>query len=258
MAVVIVAASTACAALTNLDDLRGDAATDAAAQDEPATYVPAAGYYSYAPTPDSGDLINFVANPDASITVPFSPHMPCLVTVDAGMWSWALVEAKNHATAYTFSTAPSELLCVGTVETIVGNVATITCNPAAQFISEAVVDGGPLSQSCLGSNSLVDGSFGSSGPYSFVGNDVVNLPDGATIPSALHFEMQRTVTGNTQSGSQTVQWWLDTTTGLPLRVAVQTHVNSPSPFGATVFTESADFTIESTTPSASLPDGSSD
>jgi hypothetical protein len=59
----------------------------------------------------------------------------------------------------------------------------------------------------------------------------------------------RTVTG-TQTGSQSIEWWLDTMTGLPLRLIVDTQILSPSPYGPATFTEHADYAIESVFPAA--------
>jgi hypothetical protein len=255
-AVALLASS--CALVTNLDGLGSDDAGDGAAPDVNAVdvapetqaplllqYLPEAGVYFYDPMANAVDTLLLAGN-DSSADFPFDPRLRCVVTVDGGSWTWQLTENNVHTTTYFFDTVPGTLTSAATSEIVVGNVATVTCNPTAPFIWSDL-DSGTVAHSCEGSNSLVDGGFGSSGPYAYLGENLIAAPDGSTIANAYSFSETRTVTG-TQTGSQTIQWWLDTATGLPLRLIVVTQIESPSPFGAATFSEHADYTIESVHP----------
>jgi hypothetical protein len=246
---VIAGVVSSCAIVTSLNDLGGaDADMDAsdasdASLEHAATYVPGAGLYYYDPKQiDSGDTITFMN--DASINVTFAARMACIVDVDGGAWAWQLTEANGRVTSYFFSTSPNELDCTISAELIASNAAAIGCDPIAKFIP-VDLDSGVQAQSCLGANSLIDGGFSSSGPYSFIGVEPVDLPDGAVIEASYHFHEVRNVTG-TQTGTSAIDWWLDTTTGLPLHIVISTQVTSPSPLGPAKFDENVDYTIEST------------
>jgi hypothetical protein len=252
--------ASSCALLTNVNGLGGDggledvtldnATIDGAPESEaapPPLYLPEAGLYFYDPKPNANDTVLLSLN-DASINLPFDARLPCVVTVDGGSWTWQLTENNSHTTTYFFDTQPGTLTSATTTEVVIANTAIVTCNPTAVFIW-IPLDSGTLSHSCQGKNSLVDGGFGSSGPYAYLGEDLITSADAAPIANGYHFTETRTVTG-TQTGSQSIEWWLDTTTGLPLRLIVDTQILSPSPYGPATFTEHADYAIESVFPAA--------
>ena len=100
-------------------------------------------------------------------------------------------------------------------------------------------------QQCRGTSSGTKGAAITSGPYTFVGDDVVVVA--GTRVRAYHFRQERTLSGS-QTGTQTAQLWFAMANGLPLRNVRDVTVHTDTIVGTSTYTEHGDFRLTSLRP----------
>jgi hypothetical protein len=105
---------------------------------------------------------------------------------------------------------------------------------------------------CAGSDLLRSGSFQcrsgrgrQDGTVRVVGRGDVDV--GGKPVSVLHVRTVARISGGDQ-GSETVDWWLGTESGLPVRVAFSSHTSRKTIIGRVHYAEDADLRLLSTTP----------
>ncbi len=123
------------------------------------------------------------------------------------------------------------------------SLSTSTCDPAVVLRPE-MEPGDEWTQSCAIQASGT-GPSSTSGPHVYLGSETIQV-GGEEVP-ARHVRDERTYSG-AQSGSGTVDLWLDARTGLPIRSEWTLRIDSPSPLGTITYTESGSWTLESLIP----------
>jgi hypothetical protein len=130
----------------------------------------------------------------------------------------------------------------------VTNLATITCPPGTVVLPANPVAGSTISWSCLEANSsAVAGNGRSTTAARILGTETLSI--GGHAIAAVH-ELQRTTVTGRQTGSATENWWLDPSTGLPLRIDRTITVHTDSPIGTITYTENGSWRLSSLTPRA--------
>ena len=182
------------------------------------------------------------------------PKMPATVTHRAdGCWTLRIDYSTNHWQSYVYCPRGAGLYETGGqtferfdfVFTKVDTTATFKCTPENPTVLSGMTPGQKWDQQCTGSNTGVKGEVTTAGPYTFVGEESVDV--GGTPVPAYHFHQERSLTG-AQTGTQEADLWFDKTNGMPLRNEHHYVVDSDSPIGKIRFTETAEFRLSSLTP----------
>ncbi len=128
------------------------------------------------------------------------------------------------------------------------NIATWTCAPENLILGPTVERDKQATHLCEGKNTTpANSGFKQGGLLKFLGREVLNI-DGKDVP-VLHVEVSRTVTGTTQTGTQSLELWMSVLTSLPVRGARSSTVTTSAPFfGQLRYSESSEFQIQSLTP----------
>ena len=118
----------------------------------------------------------------------------------------------------------------------VGTTSTIKCTPENPTVLPGMTPGQRWNQRCTGASTGVKGELTTSGPYTFVGEEALDV--GGTPVAAYHFHQDRTLSG-AQTGTQVAELWFAKSNGMPLRDEHHYTVHSDSPIGKVTFTETA-------------------
>ncbi|HEY5155516.1 MAG TPA: hypothetical protein VIJ47_12320, partial [Acidimicrobiales bacterium] len=201
---------------------------------------PAPGVYRY-----SGEGTEHLDKPPLTQTQ--GPDIPGTVThLDGGCWRLRVDYSTNHWQSWDYCPASSGLtenageffqrldLVVATVDTS----SSYTCDPPVDAIRATQRAGDQWMQECRGTSTGSDGEVISSGPYTFVGPELLDI--GGTEVTALHYHRLRTLTGG-QTGTEDVNVWFDAATGLPLRNQRAITVRSSSLIGGVTYEENGSF-----------------
>jgi hypothetical protein len=213
----------------------------------PAVLRPAAGVYLYR---GSGNEALTLPPKDHAQ----GPNMPATVTHRAdGCWMLRIDYSSAHWQQWTFCPTDGGLVETGDqtfetwdfVFTTYDSATTLSCDPPSVLIRAGMKAGDTWNQRCRGTSSNTTGETVTAGPYTFVGDAVVNVA-GTKVP-AYHFRQVRRLSG-VQQGEQTVELWLDRQTGLMLRNIRSQTVHTESPIGSSTYTENGEFRVTSLTP----------
>ena len=234
----------------SMDEARRRAEADAPGTDQPADaepFLPEAGIYRY-----RGEGTEQLDKPPLTQTQ--GPEIPGTVTrLDDRCWRLRVDYSTNHWQSWDYCLTDSGLtenageffqrldLVVGKVDTS----STYTCDPPADAIRATQDAGDQWMQECRGTSTGSAGEVISSGPYTFVGPE--NLDIGGAEVAALHYHRLRNLTGG-QTGTEDVNVWFDAATGLPLRNQRVITVHSGSLIGGVTYEERGSFQLESMTP----------
>lgn len=183
------------------------------------------------------------------------PDIPGTVThLEGGCWRLR-VDSTNHWQSWDYCPAGSGLteiagaffqrldLVVAKVDTT--STSTYTCDPPVDAIRATQRAGDQWMQECRGTSTGSDGEVISSGPYTYVGPELLDI--GATEVAALHYHRSRNLTGG-QTGTEDVNVWFEAATGLPLRNQRSITVHSSSALGGVTYEENGSFQLASLTP----------
>jgi len=184
----------------------------------------------------------------------WGPTMPATVTHEAnGCWSLRIDYSTNHWQDQRYCTDAQSLLDVGGtvfqkfdfVTFAVTDTSVFTCDPPSAVIRLDAQPGDHWPASCTGKSSDRNTEVTSAGTNTFVGREDVVV--GGTKVPALHYRLQRTLSGD-QTGTEDTHEWYSATDGLLLRSTHDSRVASPSPIGDVVYTEQGEFHLVSTQP----------
>ncbi len=210
----------------------------------PTVLRPAAGVYVY-----RGSGTEDLSLPPKSQRQ--GPEMPATVTHRAdGCWTFRIDYSSQHWQTWMYCPRNGGLVELGGqtferwdfVFTTYDSTSTFTCDPPLDAIRPEMQPGDHWEQTCHGTSSGTTGEAVSSGPYMFVGDDVVTVEK--TAVPAYHFRQQRTLTGN-QTGTQTADLWFAKKDGLPLRNDRDVSVRTDTVVGSSTYTEHGSFELTS-------------
>jgi len=182
------------------------------------------------------------------------PQIPGTVVLTAnGCWTFRIDYSSQHWQTWNYCPRDGGLVELGGetferwnfVFTTYDSTSKFTCNPASVAIRADMHPGEQWRQECRGTSSGTTGQAVTSGPYTFVGNDMVVV--GGTRVPAYHFRQLRTITGS-QTGSQTTDQWFAQKNGLPLRNERDETVHTKTIVGSSTYTEHGNFQLTSLQP----------
>ena len=212
-----------------------------------ATLRPAAGVYLY-----RGEGTERLSLPPKSQHQ--GPRMPATVTYRAdGCWTFRIDYNSRHWQNWVYCPAAGGLVERGGqtfetwdfVFTKYDSTSSFTCDPPSVVIRKDMRAGDSWKQSCQGTSSGTKGVAVTSGPFTFVGEESVDV--GATPVAAYHFHQQRTLHGS-QTGSQSSDLWFAKDDGLPLRNDRDVTVHTDTVVGSSTYTEHGSFRLTSRQP----------
>jgi hypothetical protein len=184
----------------------------------------------------------------------WGPTMPATVTHRAnGCWSLRIDYSTNHWQEKRYCPDQGTLLEVGGtvsqkfdfVAFAVTDTSLFSCDPPSAAIRLDAQSGDQWPASCTGKSAERDTQVASTGTNTFVGREEIDI--GGTKVPALHYRLQRTLSGD-QTGTEDAHEWYAAADGLLLRATHDTRVASPSPLGDVVYTEQGEFHLASTRP----------
>lgn len=210
-------------------------------------FRPAAGIYRY-----SGEGTEHLDKPPVTQTQ--GPDIPGTVThLDGQCWRLRVDYSTNHWQSWDYCPTGSGLTentgaffqRLDLVVTKVDTSSTYTCDPPVDTIRDTQQVGDTWMQECRGTSTGSDGEIISSGPYTYVGPERLDI--GGTQVAALHYHRLRNLTGS-QTGTEDVNVWFDAATGLPLRNQRAITVHSDSLIGGVTYEENGSFQLASMSP----------
>lgn len=218
------------------------------------TFRPAAGLYSYVGT-GTDRLIKPDGNPLAAQNQ--GPTMQGTVThIAADCYSFSLSLANTHlwrvelcqrgASLYERAGTDDQSWFNGANK----NLATWQCSPENLLLGPIVERDKQVPHLCEGKNTNPANSvFKQGGLLTFLGREVKSV-NGVDVP-VVHVIVKRTVSGNTQNGTQELELWLDAVTSLPIQGNRSSDVVTPGTIiGDIRYTEKSGFQLQSITPTA--------
>lgn len=125
------------------------------------------------------------------------------------------------------------------------NTSTFDCDPPATFADLAARPGDTTGRSCVGTNEQVEGETVASGTDTVVGVESVAV-DGVEF-EAIRVRSDQEVSG-AQTGTITLEFWIRTSDGLPLRGERSKTIESDSPIGPITYTENGSWRLGSDDP----------
>ena len=218
--------------------------------DQPTAAVPlqpAAGIYRY-----RGEGTEHLDTPPLTQTQ--GPNIPGTVThLEGRCWRLRVDYSTNHWQSWDYCPTASGLTesageffqRLDLVAAKVDTSSTYTCDPPVDAIRVRQRAGEHWMQECRGTSTGSDGEVISSGPYTYVGPERLDI--GGTKVAALHYHRLRTLTGG-QTGTEDVNLWFDAATGLPLRNQRVITVHSSSLIGGVTYEENGSFELASMNP----------
>jgi hypothetical protein len=210
-------------------------------------FRPAAGVYRY-----RGEGTEHLDKPPLTQTQ--GPDIPGTVThLEGGCWRLRVDYSTNHWQSWDYCPAGSGLTenagaffqRLDLVVVDVDTSSSYTCDPPVDAIRVTQRAGDQWMQECRGTSTGSDGEVISSGPYTYVGPERLDIA--GTEVAALHYHRVRNLTGG-QTGTEDVHVWFDAATGLPLRNQRVITVRSGALFGGVTYEEDGAFQLESMTP----------
>ena len=233
-----------------MDSARRQADIDAESADQLTAltrFRPAAGVYEY-----RGEGSEHLDTPPK--TVSQGPTIPGTVThLSGGCWRLRVDYHTDHWQSWDYCPTSGGLteqagaffqrldLVAFTIETS----SSYVCDPPVDAIRTEQTPGDEWPQRCLGTSSASTGEVVSSGPYTYVGQE--NLDIGGQRVAALHYHRVRSLSGG-QSGTEDVDTWFDAHTGMPLQNSRVITVHSDSLIGGVTYTETGSFELASMAP----------
>jgi hypothetical protein len=217
--------------------------TESSVPVRPSTLRPPPGVYQY-----RGSGTEHLDKPPKSQSQ--GPPMPATITYRAdGCWVFRLDYSTGHWQSWTYCERAGQLDEIGGqtferwdfVAFKVDSTSTFTCTSSVT-IRPTMRAGDHWTQTCTGTSSAVKGVTTTSGPFTYLGDDTVNV--GGTKVAAYHFKQLRTLTGS-QTGTQENDVWFAKSNGMPLRNDHRNLVKSDSPSGTVTYTESGTFVLQS-------------
>lgn len=204
---------------------------------------PAVGVYMY-----KGSGTDMIHTPSKS--QPEGPDMPVTVTSKGeGCWEFRIDYSSNHWQSWDYCARDANLSEQGGQTYQKWDFVVFANESTTTFVCDASIairagqrPGEQWTQTC---HDRDDASSVSSGPYRYVGREVLRIGD-SDVP-AHRYHRERTMRGD-QSGSERSDVWFAVDTGLPLRNERSIDVSSNTVIGDVRYTEEASFEATSVHP----------
>lgn len=227
-----------------LEEFRGDGADDRGPDDG----LPPAGVYR-----STGEGEAALAS--LGLSQQDGPEVPITVTHEGdGCWSLEMSLNEDHrqinhlclqddGTIVEMTGETEQRWDLGAVDQT--NHTEFICDPPAVVVDPSAEPGDSWPQACTGTNTGVEGSTRSAGPYTYVGEEQLEV--GGEAVATYHYRQERTISGS-QEGDQVVDHWYTVDSGLLVREERRSEVSSDSPVGAIAYTEEGSWQLTSLEP----------
>jgi len=126
----------------------------------------------------------------------------------------------------------------------VENTSGFTCDPPQRYPIGSPT-GTVTTGSCTGTNTAVEGPTVITSRIEVIGRKRLRI--GNSQVDTAHLRQSDRATG-AQSGQETIDWWFDVRTGLPVRVERSYRLDSSSPVGTVTYTEAGQGQLTSVEP----------
>ena len=127
----------------------------------------------------------------------------------------------------------------------VENTATFVCDPPTPLAPMTAEPGDTFERTCSGTNDQVPGGTTTTGTLTVLEPTTIDV--GGEQIEAQGFHTEVTIAGS-QTGTEDVDMWFATTTGLPVQSNRSISVDSDSPVGTITYTEVGNWKLSSTEP----------
>ena len=124
------------------------------------------------------------------------------------------------------------------------NIGDFSCDPPQRYPIGSP-PGTVTTATCTGTNTAVSGASTTTDRTEVVGTEDLDI--GGEDVAAVHLRQEDQLTG-AQTGANTVEWWFEPRTGLPLRVARTYRLDTASPVGSITYTEEGQWQVTSLEP----------
>jgi hypothetical protein len=212
-----------------------------------ALLTPAAGVYTY--DTEGSEGLSLLGTSQA-----WGSEVPATVTRDdRRCWAIRFDISTNHVRSATYCPAGRVLEEVAGstrqtfdfVATSVTDVTEFTCDPPGQLIRLDAAPGDSWQAGCSGRSPERGTAVTSAGPTTYLGRERVEV--GPTRVDALHYRVERTLSGD-QHGTERTEAWYEPATGMLVRQTRDISVASPSPLGDITYTERGTLRLRSLVP----------
>lgn len=185
---------------------------------------------------------------------PFGPSIPATVSFrDDGCWDYEVVLNSHHTRSWTMCTRAVDVVQTeGTTATErvfpgiqFDNTTTFVCDPPAVVVPDAADPPGSWTSTCAGSSTTLEGETDYAGVTTLVG--VEQLTVGDETVEVVRVRRDARLTG-AQEGEETVELWMASPSGLPVRVDFDSRVSTETPFGRIDYRDVGSVTLESMQP----------
>jgi hypothetical protein len=185
---------------------------------------------------------------------PWGPKIPATVTHDRnGCWRFRVDYNSHHSQTWDRCPAGSGLLERGgrTAQTFdfvaasIGDVEVIRCDPPFDALRLGARPGDSWPMACRGHSSSRGTQVETEGTTTYVGPARVRVDGKAE--AALHYRTRQRLSGS-QVGTERVDTWYSARNALPLKLARDIDVATPSPLGDVTYRERGTAVIRSLVP----------
>lgn len=180
------------------------------------------------------------------------PSAPVTVTYDdSGCYTYRADFNSHHWRSWTFCPTDTATFSLQHLESWtarkapaldIATLSTYTCDTPIDFLWPDMASGDSRTGACTGTTDSDDSVTDDDGELEVLDTEETITIDGEDI-SAVHLRTSDTLSG-AQTGSEHGEWWLDATTGLPLRVSVESALGG----GLADYSEQFDLELSTLTP----------
>jgi hypothetical protein len=210
---------------------------------------PRAGVYTF--TGEGDERLSFLSTGQSQ-----GPEMPGTIRAGKrGCWTFEIEYNSFHRQSWDWCVRDGRLVERGGtthqqfdfVAFQVDETSDITCRPPFVVVDPVASPGAVRPVHCTGASKTTDTEMSSDGTSRFIGRESLDI-GAATVP-ALHYRMQRAITGE-QTGKERTDMWFAAADGMPLRNERRITVVSPAPapLDSVTYTEQGAWQLASVTP----------
>lgn len=180
------------------------------------------------------------------------PNAPVTVTHgDAGCFTYRADFNSHHWRSWTFCPTATASFAMTTSDAWtarkapgldIATLATYDCKEPVGFLWSGAAVGDTRSGACTGVNDVDDAVTEDAATVEVLGTDTLTV--GGDQVDVVHVRSTEIFSGD-QTGREIDEWWLDASTGLPVRVVVDSQLTG----GLSDYAETADLTLSTLRPS---------
>jgi len=182
---------------------------------------------------------------------PLGPDTPVTVTHgDGGCFTYRIDSNSHHWRSWTFCPTETATFSLAGMEgwtarkapgLDIETLVTYTCERPPDFLWTGAATGDTRTGACTGTSDMDDSVTADAVGIEVL--DVGTIPVGGRSVDVVHVRSSETFSRD-QTGSEVDEWWLDATTGLPVKVLIDARIQG----GVSDYTESLALELTTLTP----------